>query len=376
MGNLVYAGDKIEDPIRLLAKHFLMLVAGFVVVYTFQNFNYTYITKILKPMLILSILLLIVALGVGFFHKYVLKLSVEEDPLASGRWIPLPFGFTFQPSEMAKYITIMFVAMQLTLFQGKLKSYETFKKILSLPFIIFILILSSNISSALILFVVIMLLLFISSVRLKYLLSTLIIMITVLVLMFIIVKAVPEISEIPPFQRFSSGNTRLQGNTSNDPKHQTHITQVAIGNAGFLGLGIGNSVMANHQTEAHNDFIFMVIVEEGGFLLGFIVIMFYMILVYRCFAIAKRAKGLFGALVSLGIGLVFIIQALVHISVSIGIAPVTGQTLPFISKGGTSQLFACFALGVVLNISAKGEQEDTYNNEITEESINNTEIQM
>ncbi|MDR0789178.1 MAG: FtsW/RodA/SpoVE family cell cycle protein [Bacteroidales bacterium] len=373
MGNLVYSNQVPANPITLLAKHFLMIAAGFVVAYTFQNFRYTLLSKLLKPTLILSVLLVIVAFAIGMYYDS-LKTLQQDDVRLTGRWIWLPMGFSFQPVEMVKYVTIMYVAMQLTLNNDKIRTYAVFKKLIITISVVCVFVLASNASNAIILFTTSFILLFIAGAKIKHLINTLLLLAAAGTVVVLLVTAFPQLGNKPPLGRVVTVINRVKGNneTENgdvkDRTHQTHVTQVAIGNAGVLGLGIGNSVMANHQKQAHDDFLFMVIVEEGGFLLGFVVLLLYMVLVYRCFAIAKKAKGLFGALVALGVGLVFVIQALIHISVSVGLMPVTGQTLPFISKGGTSQLFACFALGVVLNISATGEKDDVYKDDLQDKT--------
>lgn len=126
------------------------------------------------------------------------------------------------------------------------------------------------------------------------------------------------------------------------------------------------------MSESHNDFIFAIIIEEGGVLLGMVVIALYLILLYRGIQVAKRSKGYFGAFCAIGLIIMIVFQALINMFVASGLSPVTGQTLPFISYGGTSFLFSCIALGIVLSISSeanKGQVKESLQQDITEEEL-------
>jgi len=374
IGNYVYANN--VNPYKILVKHIILLCFGFVVTYTFQNIRYTIIPHFLNLAMIVSAVCLIIAIIVGLYCEHYLHFK-SSAPICSGRWIAFPFKdpkVRFQPIEMAKYITIMWIAMKTALMNDKIKKLEVYKKILYPVLIIIMIILASNASSAIILFVAAIILLFIAGAKVKHIFTTCVILLGVLIIMLLAVKAFPPLGNVPPMTRIATMNTRIQGNKTGDKTHQTARATMAIGNAGILGLGPGNSKIANFQKQAHDDFLYMVIVEEGGFLLGLFVMLLYLVIVYRCFLIAKHAKGLFGAFTAMGVGLVFVIQALVHMAVSVGFAegPVTGQTLPLISRGGSSQLFVCFALGVVLNISSTCEKDSTYDNDLTENT--NSEI--
>ncbi len=133
---------------------------------------------------------------------------------------------------------------------------------------------------------------------------------------------------------------------------QENMAKMAIARGGVLGAGIGNTVHARLMTQAHNDFIYAVIVEETGMVGGIIVFLLYSILYFRCIRLAWRCKGRFGALMVLGLGTVIFLQALVNMSVAVGVLPVTGQTLPFISYGGTAYLFLGCGLGIIQSVAA------------------------
>ena len=139
---------------------------------------------------------------------------------------------------------------------------------------------------------------------------------------------------------------------------QENMARMAIARGGVVGVGVGNTVHARLMTQAHNDFIYAIIIEEMGMLGGIVVFMLYSILYFRCIRLAWRCKGRFGALTVAGMGTVIYLQALVNMSVAVGVLPVTGQTLPFISFGGTAYLFLGCGLGVIQAVAADVEKQE------------------
>ena len=133
---------------------------------------------------------------------------------------------------------------------------------------------------------------------------------------------------------------------------QENMARMAIARGGVLGVGVGNTVHARLMTQAHNDFIYAVIIEEMGMVGGIVVFLLYSILYFRCIRLVWRCKGRFGALTVAGMGTVIYLQALVNMSVAVGVLPVTGQTLPFISYGGTAYLFMGCGLGIIQSVAA------------------------
>jgi cell division protein FtsW len=344
IGNEAYNDNK--STTELFFKHALTLAFSFFAIYMFSHISYTHIARIITPMLVISTVLLVIAL---VLHK---------------RWIPIPGFGTFQPSEMAKYILICYVSRELTLMSEKVKTKEAFVRILIPVILVCALIIPQSASAAGITFLSCFLLMLVAGINGKYLWGLGFSIVLFVIVSFYLVSKVPQ-----QMQKISGMSRIVEGYERVFPKElniQVKNARLAIGTAGFIGKGLGNSQLANFQPEAHNDYIYSVILEEGGFLFGFIVMLLYMILLYRCFAIAKKTKGLFGAFVAIGIGLILIIQSLINMFVGSGFKIVTGQTLPLISKGGTSYLFACIALGIVLNISAQREKKDTYENDMEE----------
>ena len=130
---------------------------------------------------------------------------------------------------------------------------------------------------------------------------------------------------------------------------------MAIARGGVLGKRVGNTIHGRLMTQAHNDFIYAIIIEESGFVGGLIVFILYGVFYLRCLRLAKRCEGRFGRLTVAGMGTVIYLQALVNMSVAVGALPVTGQTLPFISYGGTAYLFLGCGVGVIQAVAADEE---------------------
>ncbi|MDR1005641.1 MAG: FtsW/RodA/SpoVE family cell cycle protein [Bacteroidales bacterium] len=365
----VYFDKNAQTPTAYFVKHIIMLSFGIVVAYVFQNFKYSLLPHFLNALMILSFILVVGAFATGMYYKYAYPDPNMFKSLKMGRWIPLPAGFSFQPAEMAKFITIMWMAWKTTVFKDKLKLWETFKKIMIPVCIMCVAIGASNLSTAIIIFTTTTIVLFIAGIPKRYLAIVFSATAVLFICIMLLAKTVPGIDKVPPFGRFTTAASRTSATKTDDPTQQRHQAKLAIGNAGIIGLGVGNSVMAHNQREAQNDFVFMVITEETGLLGAISVILLFMILIYRCFYIARHSAGFFGSMLCYSIGLILTIQALIHIGVSTGLIPVTGQTLPFVSKGGTSILFACMALGVVLNVSTtydKKEKDAVSDNNDTE----------
>ena len=149
------------------------------------------------------------------------------------------------------------------------------------------------------------------------------------------------------------------GDKESDDNYQVEQSKIAIANGGiFFGLGPGNSHQRNFLPQAYNDFIYAIIVEEFGLIGGFGLIVLYLLLLFRIVVIAHKANGKFEKLVVIGLGIPIIFQAFINMGVALQVLPVTGQTLPMISSGGTSAWMTCIAMGIILSVSAKEESEE------------------
>ncbi|MFA6200907.1 MAG: FtsW/RodA/SpoVE family cell cycle protein [Bacteroidales bacterium] len=358
IGKIVYEKQG-GTPMMMFAKHLFILFLGTCVLYAVHNIKYTFFSRFSKIGLIVSFILLGITLLIG---------SLGDK--AAARWLTIPLIGQFQPSEIVKIVLIVYVSRILALYQDNIKSLEVFKKLMIPICLICALILPENFSTAAILFLICFFMMFIGRINLKYLGMIVGVGIFGLIVAFFVLQKNPEI-----MSRGGTWVTRVEDYINPDKTAitQSNQAQMAIAAGGFFGKFVGNTTQARFLSESHNDFIFAIIIEEGGMLLGIVIIILYLILLYRGIQIARRSKGFFGAFCAIGLIIMIVFQAMINMFVATSITPVTGQTLPFISYGGTSFLFSCIALGIVLSISAEANKEhvkETLQKDISEDEIN------
>src|SRR5574344_2672154 len=331
------------SPFGMFAKHIAILCAGTCLVYVVHTVKYTLFSRWAKSGLFFSYILLIITLLIG---------SIGTKSAA--RWLTIPLIGQFQPSEIVKIVLIVYVARTLALHQDKIKSLDVFKRLLLPILLTCALIFPENFSTAAILFLICFCMMFIGGINLKYIGMLLGVGVLVIVVGFTVMKSNPNL-----LARSDTWVKRIESFTNNDMQAITQSNQarMAIATGGIVGKMVGNTTQARFLSESHNDFIFSIIIEEGGIFLGLLVIILYLVLLYRGILIARRCKGFFGAFCSIGVVMMIVFQAMINMCVSVSLMPVTGQTLPFISYGGTSFIFSCVALGIVLSISAETNKE-------------------
>ncbi|MBO3700167.1 FtsW/RodA/SpoVE family cell cycle protein [Roseivirga sp. E12] len=320
---------------KYLIRHTLMVVLSLFVMWIAHKIDYRYYSKLTKYALIVSAPLLLYAWQYGS--------RINE----ANRWIDLPFiGLQFQPSDLAKLALIAALATMLAKRQQKITDIkESLIPMLAWCGGICGLIAMTNISTAVLLFMTCMLLLFIGRVPMKYL------------AMLVVVGFFAGVLAIQFGQRGGTGMSRMTNFVNGDTPYQVEQSYIAIATGGVLGKGPGKSVQRNRLPEAFSDFVFAIIIEEYGIIGGVFVLFLYLVLLYRGMRVVANSDRAFGGLLSAGLSFAIVIQALVNIGVVVGLGPVTGQTLPLISMGGTSLLFTGLALGIILSVS-RGEQED------------------
>lgn len=340
----------------MLFKHIFLLLSGLAICYISHLINYVYYSRISKTALWFSFLLLVFTLMYGFISK---------DSKAASRWISIPLLGQFQPSEIVKYIIIIYTASFLAINKKNIKDKQNFIKIIIPIFLICGLIFPENFSTAALIGLVCYIMLLVGGVNRRYYFTSVAVLLAALCL-FMLVS-----SKVDLF-RSSTWSNRIETFQNPDKMeiNQTNIALMAISTGGLTGKFIGNTEHARFLSESHNDFIFAIILEEGGLWMCLIIVSLYILLLFRMIRIAKNAKGDFGSLLALGIALVFTLQTIINMMVATNLIPVTGQTLPFISYGGTSFWFSSFALGIVLNISRK-EHQKTKRDMILEEDGEN-----
>ncbi|MEK9957666.1 MAG: FtsW/RodA/SpoVE family cell cycle protein [Flavobacteriaceae bacterium] len=339
--NLAYVVGK-GTPMGYLIKHFFIMLFGFGLMLAIHRVPFHYFKGISILMLPVSIVLLLYTASQG---------TVIEGANAS-RWIRIPLiGLSFQTSTLASLTLLTYLANYLS--KGKVQS-ATFKSTalyLWLPvLLVVLLIFPSNFSTAALLFFMSGVLIFISGYPIKYLAAILASGVGMGLLFVLLAKAFPNVvpnridTWINRIENFSQGDA-ASGN------YQIERAKIAVATGGILGVGAGKSVMKNFLPQSSSDFIYAIIVEEWGIVGGTLLIVLYLLLLFRIVVIAHKAAHPFAKLLVMGIGIPIVLQAFVNIGVALQVFPVTGQTLPLISSGGTSAWMTCIALGMILSVS-------------------------
>jgi cell division protein FtsW len=289
------------------------------------------------------------------------------------RWIRLPIiNLTFQTSDLAKLALFMYISRLLSKKQGVIKDFRKGYLPVFLPVaIICVLIAPANLSTALLVGATSLLLLFIGRASMKHLLLTIgAALIPVIILVSVAViyydKAEGKSKDLPALfdmGRVSTWISRVQHfiypsqEADKEDNYQTNQAKIAISKGGFLGLGPGNSETRNFLPHPYSDFIFAIIMEEYGLAGGVFIIFVYLVFLFRCIRIFRKCPYAFGAFLALGLSFTLVIQALINMAVTVNLFPVTGVTLPLISMGGSSFLFTCLAIGIILSVARNVEQE-------------------
>jgi cell division protein FtsW len=320
-----------KDPDQMFKLHLIKVLLGIFLIFVFAKFDYRYYMDISRILMAVSILSLILVFIIGVSIRNV------------NRWINIG-PISFQPSDLAKYTLIIYLSALLAKKKGYAKElYRGY-----LPMLLYILIVSflvakqPNFSTAIIIFGSSMLLLLTAEVKLKHILITCASLVPVAIA-FILTKSY-ILNRFESYADYTSG-----GNA----QHQLNQAIIGLGNGGFTGVGIGNSIQKEFfLPDAHGDFIFSVIGEEYGFIGAVLVVALFAIILIRGYGISKIIKDDFGKYVAFGITTILTAYAVVNISVACGIIPTTGVPVPFISYGGTALIFNSIAVGILLNISS------------------------
>ena len=326
-----------------LFKHFIIIVMGLGLMYLAHKIKYTYYSRISQLALIVAVPLLLFTLVKGT--------TINE----ANRWVTLPIiNLSFQSSDFAKLAIIMYLARWLTKKQENIHDFKTaFLPAILVILLICGLILPANFSTAAVLFTTCVVLLFIGRVRMKHLLLLAGSGIAATLLFIVIVSAMPDTGRVSTWKnRINSFVSQDQGNT-----YQSDQSKIAIASGGIVGKLPGNSTQRNFLPHAYSDFIYAIIIEEYGLIGGFIVVLLYLVLLYRGIRIAHKSPGTFGALLAAGLSFSLVFQAMINMAVAVNLLPVTGQPLPLISMGGTSLWFTSIAIGIILSVSRSTEDE-------------------
>ncbi len=274
--------------------------------------------------------------------------------------------FSFQPAELAKISLVMFVAKVLSKRQ---KTKEDLKKAfywaIGATVVVCGIIFYGNISTSALIFGSIMVLMLIGRVPLKYLAMPVLAGMLLLTAIYFTADLLPEwAGRVHTFKEriddFIFGDQQQEEGTT-----QADYAKLAIYEGGLAGKGPGGSEVSNYMEAAYNDFIYAIIIEEYGWLGGFVVVFLFLVLLFRGVVIVRRSTRTYPAFLAAGMVLMLVFQALVNMSVSAGVIPVTGQPLPWISVGGTSMLFTAVSFGVILSVSYHNQK----NSPVTEQPV-------
>ena len=346
---LTYGKENYWWPIR---QHSTYLLLGCIVVYVAHLIPYRFYK---------AVPLVLIPLSVGMLIWVLVKGAVTNG---AARWIDLGF-ITIQPSELAKVGVIIGTALILSRLQTEDGAKgNAMKWVLWMTGIVCALIVSENLSTAVLLFGVVFLMMYVGRIPMKQL-GKLVLVLGVAIALFATLLLLPykTLESIPGLDRLTTWKARFerffeasdpvpaaQFKITDENFQETHAT-MAIASSNIIGRGPGNSVERDYLPQAYSDFIFAIIIEELGLLGGAFVVLLYIILLIRAAKIAQKCRGYFPAFLVMGCALMLVAQATINMMVAVGLFPVTGQPLPLISRGGTSTIINCGYIGMILSVS-------------------------
>lgn len=359
-GSLAYRMSKSTES--YLFKQFAFIVLGFLVIYFAHRINYTIYSRVALVLFLISIPLLM----------YTLLFGVELN--SGSRWIKLPvINMTFQTSDLAKLALFMYMSRQLSRKQNVIKDFKKgFLPIIIPVAVICLLIAPANLSTAILIAGTSFLLMFIGRVSTKHILITLgVAMIPVVLLISIAVSnydtKLGETKKLPAILsagRIPTWIGRIQTfvyskkEDNNEKLYQINQAKIAIAKGGWLGRGPGNSEQRNFLPHSYSDFIYAIIIEEYGIFGATVICFIYLLFLFRCIRIYRRCPYAFGAFLALALSFTLVIQAIANMGVNVNLFPNTGVTLPLVSMGGSSFLFTCLSIGIILSVARNVEQQE------------------
>ncbi len=360
--NLAYMRHGSGNAITYLLKHAVHIFIGFIIIYQIHKIPYHYFRGI-------SMFLLPVIWALLF---YTLVKGTVIDGANASRWMVIPFiGISFQTSTLAAIVLYVYVARYLSKKREIPVSFQASLLELWLPvFITLAFILPANFSTAALIFAMVIMLAFIGRYPIKYIAIIIGTGIAAFTLFVLVVLAFPDAFK----NRVDTWKNRIENFTSDKPgedDYQIEKAKIAIATGGVYGLGPGKSVQKNFLPQSSSDFIFAIIVEEYGLLGALTILGLYLLLLFRFVIAAHKANSMFGKLVVVGLGFPIVFQAIINMAVAVELLPVTGQTLPLISSGGSSIWMTCIAIGIILSVTKKDEEiaEELEENQLRKDAL-------
>lgn len=359
-GSLAYRMSRSTES--YLFKQFAFIILGLIIIYFAHRINYSIYSRVALYLFLVSIPLLL----------YTLLFGVELN--AGSRWIKLPvINLTFQTSDLAKLALFMYLSRMLSRKQQQntIKDFNKgFLPIIIPVAVICILIAPANLSTAILIGGTSLILMFIGRVRTRHILMTAgIALIPIILLVTVAIatydkdageskKADGMLSKgriptwISRIQTFIYGSKE----SDSDKLYQINQAKIAIASGGWLGLGPGNSNQRNFLPHSYSDFIYAIIIEEYGLIGGALMVFIYLLFLFRCIRLYRKCPYAFGAFLALALSFTLVIQAIVNMAVNVNLFPNTGVTLPLVSMGGSSFLFTCLSIGIILSVARNVEQ--------------------
>lgn len=328
---------------HFLFSHITKLLLGLFAIYVVHKIKFKYFSKIGQIGFLFSLFLLVLVLLIG--------VSVN----GASRWLQIA-NLQFQPSDIAKLAILVYMARQISMQRDFLHDFkELFWHVLGPLILVCVLILPNNFSTAALVFINGLVLMFVGKIRIKFIAAIIAFAFVGALTIYATAKFTPLGTKIMPrsatwVSRIDSFFVDTDGDEQTKDFQQTQAL-VAIQNGGMTGVGPGKSTQRNILPYSSSDFIYAIIIEEYGLFGGVLALLFYLILMFRAIRIALRVESVFGSLLATGLMFSLVFQALINMLVSVEVLPVTGQTLPLISMGGTSIVFSCIAIGIVLSVS-------------------------
>ncbi|MEP6617478.1 MAG: putative peptidoglycan glycosyltransferase FtsW [Ginsengibacter sp.] len=355
IGSLAYKMNKSTES--YLFKQIAFIILGVLIIYFAHRVNYTIYSRVATILFLLSIPLLFYTLKFGS--------SINE----ANRWIKLPvINMTFQTSDLAKLALFMYMSKQLSRKQNVIKDFKKGFLPLIVPVIIICLLIApANLSTTLLIGGTALMLMFIGRVSTKHILIVLGAAMIPLIFLILVSGAyynkeenrTKDLPAVLTFGRMPTWIKRVQDfiyADKTETSYQVQQAKIAIAKGGWFGRGPGKSEQRNFLPHPYSDFIFAIIIEEYGLAGGAIIVLIYLLFLFRSIRLFRRCPYAFGAFLALALSFTLVIQAMVNMAVNVNLFPTTGVTLPLVSMGGSSLWFTCFSIGIILSVARNVEQ--------------------
>ena len=360
VGSLAYRMNKSTESYLFRQVGYICL--GVIIIYFAHRVNYTIYSRVSSILFVISVPLLL----------YTLKYGSHIND--ASRWIKLPvINLTFQTSDLAKLALFMYMSRLLSRRQNVIKDFKKGFLPLIIPVgIICLLIAPANLSTALLIGGIALLLMFIGRVKVRHIM--LVIGAAAIPVIFLITLAshyynqqdhvAKDLPAVFSFGRVPTWIKRVQDfmyADKEDASYQIQQAKIAIASGGIFGKGPGKSEERNFLPHPYSDFIYAIIIEEYGLVGGAVILLIYLLFLFRSIKLFRRCPYAFGAFLAVALSFTLVIQALVNMGVNVNLFPTTGVTLPLVSMGGSSLLFTCFSIGIILSVARNVEQAEGRN---------------